>query len=122
MTQSFNQYSENETKIWCQNILNQFNRVSLSCLRSHFVISLISMNLNGTCCLRLLKKGQNNRLKISSLSKFCNLLPLRSAQYTTVPYRELMLHMSSQMSYDFRYSIITLYDKFPQLHRSNLMQ
>ena len=41
MTQSFNQYSENETKIWRQNILNQFNRVSSSCLRSHFVISLI---------------------------------------------------------------------------------
>ena len=40
-TQSFNQYSENETKIWRQNILNQFNRVSSSCLRSHFVISLI---------------------------------------------------------------------------------
>ena len=37
MTQSFNQ---NETKIWRQNILNQFNRVSSSCLRSHFVISL----------------------------------------------------------------------------------
>ena len=42
MTQSFNQYSENETKIWRQNILNQFNRVSSSCLRFHFVISLIS--------------------------------------------------------------------------------
>ena len=41
MTQSFNQYSENETKIWRQNILNQFNRVSSSCLRSHFVISLL---------------------------------------------------------------------------------
>ena len=41
MTQSFNQYSENETKIWRQNILNQVNRVSSSCLRSHFVISLI---------------------------------------------------------------------------------
>ena len=41
MTQSFNQYSENETKIWPQNILNKFNRVSSSCLRSHFVISLI---------------------------------------------------------------------------------
>ena len=27
MTQSFNQYSENETKIWRKNILNQFNRV-----------------------------------------------------------------------------------------------
>ena len=40
-TQSFNQYSENKTKIWGQNILNQFNRVSSSCLRSHFVISLI---------------------------------------------------------------------------------
>ena len=41
MTQSFNQYSENETKIWHQNILNQFNRASSSCLRSHFVISLL---------------------------------------------------------------------------------
>ena len=30
ITQSFNQYSENETKIWQQNILNQFNRVSWS--------------------------------------------------------------------------------------------
>ena len=38
MTQSFNQYSENETKIWRQNILNQLNRVFSSCLRSHFVI------------------------------------------------------------------------------------
>ena len=28
MTQSFHQYSEDETKIWRQNILNQFNRVS----------------------------------------------------------------------------------------------
>ena len=36
MTQSFNQCSQNETKIWLQNILNQFNRVSSSCLRSHF--------------------------------------------------------------------------------------
>ena len=45
MTQSFNQYSENKTKI-IQNILNQFNRVSSSCLRSHFVISLmIGQNL-----------------------------------------------------------------------------
>ena len=41
MTQSFNQYSENETKILRQNILNQFNRVSASCLRSHFVTSLL---------------------------------------------------------------------------------
>ena len=41
MTQSFNQYSENETKIWRQNILTQFNRVSSSRLRSHFVISLM---------------------------------------------------------------------------------
>ena len=41
MTQSFNQYSENEIKIWRQNILNQFNRVSSSCLRPHFVISLM---------------------------------------------------------------------------------
>ena len=41
-TQIFNQYSENETKIWRQNILNQFDRVSSSCLRSHFVISLLS--------------------------------------------------------------------------------
>ena len=38
MTQSFNQYFENETKIWRQNIRNQFNRVSSSCFRSHFVI------------------------------------------------------------------------------------
>ena len=45
MTQSFNQYSENETKIWHQNILNQFNRVSSSCLRSHFVISLLNGSL-----------------------------------------------------------------------------
>ena len=36
MTQLFNQYSESETKIWCQNILPQFS----SCLCSHFVISL----------------------------------------------------------------------------------
>ena len=43
MTQSFNQYSENETKIWRQNILNQFNRVPSSCLRSHFVISLLKL-------------------------------------------------------------------------------
>ena len=42
ITQSFNQYTENETKIWRQNILNQFNRVSSSCLRSHFVISLMA--------------------------------------------------------------------------------
>ena len=40
MTQSFNQYSENETEIWRQNIPDQFNHVSSSCLRSHFVISL----------------------------------------------------------------------------------
>ena len=40
-TQSFNQYSGNETKIRRQNIPNQFNRVSSSCLRSHFVISPI---------------------------------------------------------------------------------
>ena len=39
ITQSFNQYSENETNIWRQNILTQFNRVSSSYLRSHFVIS-----------------------------------------------------------------------------------
>ena len=42
MTQSFNQYSEKETKIWRQNIPNRFNRVSSSCLHSHFVMSLIS--------------------------------------------------------------------------------
>ena len=36
MTQSFNQYSENETKILRQNILNQFNRLVF--LRSQFVI------------------------------------------------------------------------------------
>ena len=34
MTQSFNQNSENETKIWRQNILNQFN----VCLRLVFVL------------------------------------------------------------------------------------
>ena len=45
MTQSFNQYFENETKIWPQSILNQFNRVSSSCLRSHFVISLLTKNV-----------------------------------------------------------------------------
>ena len=39
MTQSFNQYSENETKIWRQSIPTQFSYVSSSCLRSHFVIS-----------------------------------------------------------------------------------
>ena len=44
MTQSFNQYSENETKIWRENILNQFNCVFSSCLRSHFVNSLINMS------------------------------------------------------------------------------
>ena len=43
MKQSFNQYSENERKIWLQNILNQFNHVSLSCFRSHFVISLMKL-------------------------------------------------------------------------------
>ena len=32
MTQSFNQYYGNETKIWHQNILNQFNGASSSCL------------------------------------------------------------------------------------------
>ena len=41
MTQSFSQYSENETKILPQNVLNQFNRVSSSCLGSHFVISQV---------------------------------------------------------------------------------
>ena len=41
MTQSFNQYSEKETKIWHQNISDQYNRVSSSCLRSHFIISLL---------------------------------------------------------------------------------
>ena len=40
MTQTLNQYSGNETKIWRQNILNQFDRVYSSCLCSHFVISL----------------------------------------------------------------------------------
>ena len=38
---TINQYSENETKIWRRNILNQFNSVSSSCLHSHFVISLL---------------------------------------------------------------------------------
>ena len=42
MMQSLNQCSENETKNWHQNILNQFNCMSSSCLRSHFVISLIT--------------------------------------------------------------------------------
>ena len=46
MTQLFNQYCENETKIWRQIIQNQFNRVSSSCLRSHFVISLLSRGLH----------------------------------------------------------------------------
>ena len=41
MAHSFNQYSETKTEIWRQNILNQFNRVSSSCLRSQFVISLM---------------------------------------------------------------------------------
>ena len=41
MTQSFNQYSENQMKIWRQNVPDQFNRVSSSSLRSHFVISLL---------------------------------------------------------------------------------
>ena len=48
MTQSFTQYSENETKSWRQNILNQFNRVSSSCLRSHFVISLMVQRITRT--------------------------------------------------------------------------
>ena len=42
MTQSFNQYSENETNIWRENILNQFNHVSSSCLRLVFVLSSFS--------------------------------------------------------------------------------
>ena len=41
VTQSFNQYFEKETKIWRQNILNQFYCVPSSCLRSHFVIYLL---------------------------------------------------------------------------------
>ena len=46
MTQSFSQYSENESKIWPQNILNHFNRVSSSCLRSHFVSSLSLLQID----------------------------------------------------------------------------
>ena len=42
MTQSFNQYSENETKIWRQNILNQFNRVSSFSFRNLSVASMIA--------------------------------------------------------------------------------
>ena len=42
MKQLFNQCSENETKIWRQSILHQFNRKSLSCLRSNFIIPLLS--------------------------------------------------------------------------------
>ena len=42
MTESFNQYSENETKIWRQSIPTQFSYVSSSCYRSHFVISLMT--------------------------------------------------------------------------------
>ena len=59
MTESFNQYSENETKIWRQNILNQFNSVFSSCLRSHFVISLISLRRrrNEICCLLELERN-----------------------------------------------------------------
>ena len=41
MMESFNQYSENETEVWRQNILNQFNRVSSSFFVLHFVITLI---------------------------------------------------------------------------------
>ena len=51
MTQSFNQYTENETTVWRQNILNQFNRVSSSCLRSQFVISLMFVNETWHICL-----------------------------------------------------------------------
>ena len=58
MTQSFNQYSENETKIWSQNILNQFNRFSSSCLRSHFVISL-----RATSHLTISMRGQRAKFK-----------------------------------------------------------
>ena len=54
MTQSFNQYSENKIKIWRQDILNQFNRVSSSCLRSHFVISLLAAWRNE------IRKGQTS--------------------------------------------------------------
>ena len=53
MTQLFNQYSENEAKVWRQNILNQFNSMSSSCLRSHVVISLFKKSLRQgglRCC------------------------------------------------------------------------
>ena len=53
MTESFNQYSENETKIWRQNTLNQFSRVSSSCLHSHFVISLLPLQNPGGGALQL---------------------------------------------------------------------
>ena len=43
VTQSLNQYSEKEGKIWLQNISNHVS-VSSSCLRSYFVISLIDCN------------------------------------------------------------------------------
>ena len=42
MTQSFNQYSENETKIWHQNILNQFNRVIVLSSFSFRSLSIMS--------------------------------------------------------------------------------
>ena len=58
MTQSFDQYSENETKIWLQNILNQFNRVSSSCLRSDFVIFLICVGRRRNFCFYLKSSKQ----------------------------------------------------------------
>ena len=47
MTQSFSQYSKNETKIWGQNILNQFNRVSSSLcyLQQYTCLLLIFFNV-----------------------------------------------------------------------------
>ena len=60
MTLSFNQYSENETKIWRQNILNQFNRVSSSCLRSHFVISLINPEVGERAIKHFIPIGQSS--------------------------------------------------------------
>ena len=39
MRQSFNQFSENETKIWGQNIPNRFNRVSSFSFRNLSIIT-----------------------------------------------------------------------------------
>ena len=71
MMQSFNQYSENETKIWRQNILDQFNPVSLSCLRSHFIVSLMigreTLNFVLLDAHVDIVKGQGQNSKVSIL-------------------------------------------------------